>query len=153
VIRRWHFATVIPLLAAAAGLFAQTSQTSVELLVSAQVLAICRVYTSAPIEFGTLNPSDEGDKTRNGSVEYKCTKDVQPTLTYDTVDTQNSRDLNGPNGAKLRYRLEVTSAPIGTGFGPSDAKLAVLKATILQTNFARARAGRFEDTVIVTVSF
>jgi len=51
------------------------------LLVSAQVAPVCEIVTTAPVDFGTLDPTIDNPAT--GSITWRCTTGTSTEVTLD----------------------------------------------------------------------
>lgn len=150
--RRW-FAGLALVLSALSQPHAQAGE-SVDVRVTATVLAVCKVQSVRDILFGTLDPSQPVDSVAEGGVTFMCTRGVDYRLVVD-----KGRNYDAASGRRrmkdqatnyLPYRLAAESfAGIGMGFREPAA--IVLSASIFGADYRDAPAGQYSDTLRVII--
>jgi spore coat protein U-like protein len=103
----------------------------------------------------TLDPSSGSDVTRNGSLQFWCTKGASYNVTdddgqYESGPNQN-RVYNSSTDEYIPYSFSYTPTS-GIGGGPSTSITLDVTVTFQYTDYKDASAGTYTDTVTITVT-
>lgn len=145
-------ASVFAALIAATGL-AQAGD-SANLGVNANVIGNCQILSTAPVDFGTLDPASASDASGAGSVSFWCTKNATFTLAMNDGANANAgvRRMKGPGATDfIAYELQA-SATSGQGQGRTSPITVAVDGTVPAANFADAPVGAYSDVVVVSIT-
>lgn len=137
------------------------------LTVSAQVAPVCEIVTTAPVAFGTLDPTSDNDTA--GSVTWQCTTGTSTEIRLDggalgAVDG-SARQMSDSGSNTLPYQLFTDGArttewlnTIGggvsvTGVGYLGGENLTVYGRVAQADAAAAVNASYSDTVTVTIIF
>jgi len=137
------------------------------LLVSAQVAPVCEIVTTAPVDFGTLDPTIDNPAT--GSITWRCTTGTSTEVTLDgglLGSGDGVTRLMGDGGSNtLPYQLYTDSGfsnpwlntagggvpVLGVGYAGGDTLNVYGRVT--QAVAAAAVNAAYNDSVTVTITF
>ena len=158
-------------LAAAATLVAMPMAVQADatgsLTVSAQVAPVCEIVTTAPVAFGTLDPTADNDSA--GSVVWQCTTGTSTEVLLDGgaqgAADGTARQMSDGGTNTLPYQLFtdagrtnewLNTAANGvsvTGVGYLGGDALTVYGRVTQADAAAAINASYTDTVTVTIVF
>ncbi len=123
--------------------------------INANVVGTCKFTTNTANISVTLDPSQGGTQTGNGSLEFWCTKNASYTVTDD-----DGLHESGPNGNRVKHQSLNEYIPYtfsysptsGTGNGPQTPITLSVSASFAQSDYTNASVGSYTDTVTITIS-
>ena len=126
---------------------------TVDVRVTASVLAVCKVLAAGDIEFGALDPSQATNSTASAQVSFACTRGVDYRLTADrgqNAAATGQRRMKGRGDAYLPYALETESFS-GVGRGFRDPVTVSLRASISGADYFDLPADSYADVLRLTL--
>ena len=127
---------------------------TIQMHVTANVIAVCKVNTASDIHFGGLDPSQAVDVTANGNISFMCTKGVDYKMTvgrglYFDNESQR-RQMKSLSNDYLPYSIKDEEiSGVGTGFtNPTSLNVA---ARISASDYKDLPAGVFSDTIRILI--
>jgi hypothetical protein len=129
------------------GFAAAAATDQQDITVTATVATVCKFTTGSAITvpFGSINPSDTGNKTQPVSVPYKCTSGTAaPGITV----TGALEMVSGAN--TLAFTLGAWTTAAGTGFAGA-ALNATNTVTIAEAAYQAAPAGVYSGTITLDI--
>ncbi|MCW8846294.1 MAG: spore coat U domain-containing protein [Gammaproteobacteria bacterium] len=147
--------------------FAVQANDTGTLLVSAQVAPVCQIVTTAPVAFGTLDPTIDNDTA--GSITWQCTTGTNTEITLDgglLGSADGATRLMGDGGSNtLPYQLYTDTGRsnpwlntagggvpvLGVGYLGGDTISVYGRVT--QAVAAAAINAAYNDSVTVTITF
>ena len=125
---------------------------TVDLSVSASVLAVCKIQAVRDIQFGTLDPSQGTNASAEGAVDFMCTKGVDYRILVDKGQNYDSgsaqRRMKGSDGVFLPYALAAENFS-GTGTGFRTPITLPIKGSIRGSDYVDLPAVAFTDVIRV----
>lgn len=140
------------------GAHAQTAHATKTALVQATVLDTCRFDqpgASITLGLGALDPSAGTAITQTQSVKFSCTNGyaVSVGLAGQLSQTDHQRTLThaADRSQTVPYLLSLTAPGgfTGRGFGAGNELSLNLLAQVDGADYANARGGAYEDTVVI----
>ena len=140
------------------GAYAQTAHSTKSALIQATVLDTCRFEqsgTAITLGLGILDPSATTSTTLSQAVKFSCTNGyvVSVGLAGEPTQTDYPRNLThaADRTQTVPYVLSITTPGsfTGKGFGPGNELSLSLRAQVIGGDYANARGGAYEDTVVV----
>ena len=142
-------------IAAAAALVAMAGSAfaaaTTDLTVSASVSAACTASTTTQIDFGALDPINDGAttlasaKTSAGKISVKCTQGTNYSITAPASATI-------ANGANTIAYTPIMPA-VGANEGVVAGKDYTIDASVAKVAYASAPAGAYSGSLTVTVTY
>ncbi len=130
---------------------AMAATTSAILDVNASVSSVCTASTVTSIDFGTLDPINDGattlasSKTSAGVIQVKCTQGASYALSAPASATI----ANGGN--TITYTPVLPSVPANDGL--VAGRNYTIDASVAKAAYASAPAGAYTGTLTVTVTY
>lgn len=127
-------------------------------LVQANVAAVCSAITAPATVTFTLDPSVGGNVVVSNNVTFRCTNGTGYALTNDAG--LNSGSCAGSNcmtdGANfINYSIALggTAVGAGTGMGAGQDKTVTMDATVVSADYVNATPGAYSDTMVLTLTY
>jgi spore coat protein U-like protein len=140
------------------GAHAQNAHSTKTALVQATVLDTCRFEqpgASLTLSLGPLDPSAGTAVTQTQSVKFSCTNGYTMSvgLAGEPTQTDYPRTLTHTvdRAQTVPYFLSLppSGSFTGRGFGAGNELTLNLLAQVASTEYANARGGAYEDTVVI----
>jgi len=127
---------------------------TVDVRVTASVLAVCKVLAATDLQFGALDPSQAVSSSASGQVSFACTRGVDYRLTADRGQHYDAagarRRMKGRGDAYLAYALEADSFT-GVGQGFRNPVSITLRARVSGEDYRDLPADSYADVLRLTL--
>jgi len=153
-----HLALALAACTLCAGVHAQTAHATKSAQIQATVLDTCRFDqpgTGITLSLGALDPAAGTAATLSQAVKFACTNGyvVSIGLAGEPTQTDYLRTLthsaDRTQTVPYTLSLDTTGGITGKGFGPGNELSLSLLARVAQGDYANARGGAYQDTVVV----
>ncbi len=134
---------------------------SANVIVTADVTAVCQVTSKTNMEFGNLDPSDPVDRHASAEVVYWCTKGVisdvgnpgaGSELHGQFYDGTNELMQDENDATKtLRYSFTHDAADV-LADGPSAPITITINGTVAGVDYENAIVGNYYDVITVNIN-
>ena len=120
----------------------------------------CRFNSStATLNFGSLDPANSVDQNTTTTINFSCKGNGNAPITYSVTDNDGLYKT-GPDAPRMRHSTQVSEyLPYTLSCNPSSGSVPkntdqnlTVSGTVRSTDYQKAYAGDYSDTVILSIN-